>query len=386
MTVFLPTERLDVLTKGNLSTLSRKVHGRHSLIVVMYLAAFLQEHVLIVGPPGTGKSYLARMFFSQFPGRTFHIVCSERMSEEYLVGPLDMKLFRDEGEYRHKTEGTIVDAEYAFLDEFLDLPDTTARCLLEILNERTFTKGKQKENCPLRSCVAATNFSAESEELQAVQDRFIFRVDLEGLQSQEDIHSALEKTVLNRDDKKLTSLSLSALSKIRQDIESVTLDSFSLEVYSLLVSILKPLDTSITDRRVISCVRVAKAFAFLSGRDIAQIDDFIGAITLCLVRKPSSEISREIGAALTEVKKDFRCRVYHWLVESLSNDCRGKRNGITRMRLRTETTHLRDMIDKDFGASNSTDGARAVLVFDSSYKILEECREKLELVVRELLK
>ena len=57
-------------------------HGlveRETLVELVVLAAVAQEHMLVVGPPGTGKSEAVRRIARRFGGRYF----------EYLIGKYD---------------------------------------------------------------------------------------------------------------------------------------------------------------------------------------------------------------------------------------------------------------------------------------------------------
>lgn len=262
--------------KHNIDVQNKKVVGRSVIIECAALALLTKQHVMLMGKPGTAKSMLSREIFKPFTdAKYFTVSCTKRMSEEYLVGPLDMKLFRDKGEYRHITSGSLVDAHFAFLDEFLDLPDQSARALLEVLNERTFSRGKQFENSPLISAIAATNFIAESEELEAVEDRFMFRAVVSSLERPEDMVSMLTGPEPGL---KYKALSLKDLSALQRKVKTVRIHPKILPLYASFITKLRGAGLTVTDRRAVRALVVLKAVAYLAGRmtvlptDILSLD------------------------------------------------------------------------------------------------------------------
>lgn len=142
------------------------------------LALVMKQHVLLLGPPGTGKSLFADMVFSHFPeAKVFKIQFSKFTSEEALFGVPNIKKLREEGVIHYVTPNTILEADFAFLDELFDANDALMRSLLQILNERRFAKGSFKiDNIPLWSAIATSNYQRINNVTEAVIDRFLFRV------------------------------------------------------------------------------------------------------------------------------------------------------------------------------------------------------------------
>ena len=88
--------------------------------------------------------------------------------------PLSIKgLERDE--YNRKTEGYLPTAEVAFIDEIFKANSAILNALLTLLNERLFDNGNERLPVPLLCLVGASNELPESEELDALYDRFLIR-------------------------------------------------------------------------------------------------------------------------------------------------------------------------------------------------------------------
>jgi MoxR-like ATPase len=77
--------------------------------------------------------------------------------------------------YIRKTEGYLPTAEVAFVDEIFKANSAILNALLTLLNERLFDNGNQRLPVPLLCLVGASNELPESEELDALYDRFLIR-------------------------------------------------------------------------------------------------------------------------------------------------------------------------------------------------------------------
>lgn len=144
-----------------------------SLLVVLGMVA--GEHVLFLGPPGTGKSALGRRLSKLCGGPFFQRLLTRFTTPEEIFGPLSLRALEND-EYKRCTEGFLPKASVAFLDEIFKANSAILNTLLTILNERQFDNGAGlRENCPIRSVIAASNELPESDELDALYDRFLLR-------------------------------------------------------------------------------------------------------------------------------------------------------------------------------------------------------------------
>ncbi|CAD7704449.1 unnamed protein product, partial [Ostreobium quekettii] len=77
--------------------------------------------------------------------------------------------------YVRKIDGYLPTAEIAFVDEIFKANSAILNALLTILNERLFDNGNERLPAPLLCLVGASNELPESEELDALYDRFLVR-------------------------------------------------------------------------------------------------------------------------------------------------------------------------------------------------------------------
>jgi len=152
---------------------------RETEVRLLLLAAFCGEHLLLLGPPGTAKSELGRRLSAICGGASFFERLLTRFSvPEELFGPLSMKGLEND-QYVRQTEGYLPTATVAFIDEVFKANSAILNSLLTILNERLFDNGNQRIKVPLLCLVGASNELPESEELDALYDRFLLRSSVE---------------------------------------------------------------------------------------------------------------------------------------------------------------------------------------------------------------
>lgn len=160
-------------------TLSRYFVGKDDLIELMALCTVAQEPLLLVGAPGTAKSDLVVRFAEALglrEGEYFEYMLTKFTEPNEIIGPIDINELR-EGHYLRRIEGKLPTARIVFLDEIFKSNSAILNTLLTILNERKFYQDGRPVPVPLVMLFAATNTVARYEEMDALRDRFVFKVE-----------------------------------------------------------------------------------------------------------------------------------------------------------------------------------------------------------------
>lgn len=152
---------------------------REQQVRAVMLAIIARAHVLLVGPPGTAKSYLVRAVSHALGLSYCERLLSQTAPIEVLFGPPDLKALK-EGVFRYVTKGSIVDSQVVFLDEVGRGSAEIQNALLHLLGpERQYLNGTDMLTAPLVSCIGASNsWNDHQGDGAAFADRWLIRCDV----------------------------------------------------------------------------------------------------------------------------------------------------------------------------------------------------------------
>ncbi|WP_296677498.1 MoxR family ATPase [Novosphingobium sp.] len=171
-------EQVASLAQAIRAEVGKAVVGQAEVVDALLTALFAQGHVLLEGPPGTAKTFLAQCFATAV-GLDFGRI---QFTPDLMPGDiLGSNLFNFQTSQFTLSRGPIF-CELLLADEINRTPPKTQAALLEAMQERRVTLDGTAHALPANFLVVATQNPIESQGVyplpEAQLDRFLFKVQV----------------------------------------------------------------------------------------------------------------------------------------------------------------------------------------------------------------
>jgi len=305
--------------EGLVHQLCEGLYEREEVMKLALLATISGESIFLLGPPGVGKSLIARRLKNAFNGgKSFEYLMTKFSTPDEVFGPISIKKLKEEDKYERLTSEYMPGATIVFLDEIWKASSSIQNALLTIINERVYRNGEQETKVDIKSILTASNeLPPNNASFGPLWDRLLIRFQMNGVKQRNSFIKLITDTkdVYDVNIPAENQINLDELSEWGKEINEVEVPE---EVLNTIQFIREKIENfnekkgqeeaiEIYDRRWKKIIRLLRTSAYLNDRkQIDLMDCFL--MVHCLWNTPNqiepikdivSEVIRKHGYSVT---------------------------------------------------------------------------------------
>ncbi|MCU8589809.1 AAA family ATPase [Streptomyces olivaceus] len=278
--------------------LSDRFYERADVVRTLLVTLLAGQHSLLLGPPGTAKSEMARELTGRIEGASYwEILLSKFTAPTRMFGPIDVAALA-RGEYRQVYDGRATTAHVAFIDEIFKCSTAALNETLGYLNERIYhpESGGEPVRCPLIGAITASNELPDGEDSAAIYDRLLVRIEVKYLEDPSNFAALVRSAVSRPAASTRTTVELAALRRaVAEHVPAVDVPDLIVDAVCTLRAALRRRELVASDRRWRQAVGLLQASAYLDGRRSVTEND-LSVLTHVLWNSPAERpaVEREV--------------------------------------------------------------------------------------------
>jgi MoxR-like ATPase len=269
-----------------LKRLNDGVIEKEEVIALSLLSSVAGESIFLLGAPGVAKSLVARRLkYAYKDGSSFEYLMNRFSTPDEIFGPISISQLKDNDKYERIVKNYLPTATVVFLDEIWKAGPSIQNALLTVLNEKIYRNGEQEIKVPMKALISASNeLPSKGEGLEALWDRFLVRLIVEGIKDKQNFNDMISKSLNSYND------TVDETLKISDDeykVWSKQIDEIEIpeNVFNVIHVIRNYIDQYnqreenkqnpiyISDRRWRKIVRLIRTSAFLNDRKAVDLMD-----------------------------------------------------------------------------------------------------------------
>lgn len=272
--------------KSLIENLCAGLYEREEVMKLALLSAVAGESIFLLGPPGVGKSLVARRLkFAFADAQSFEYLMTRFSTPEEVFGPVSIKKLKEEDKYERQTDKYMPGANLVFLDEIWKASSSIQNALLTIINEKVYRNGEQEIKVDLKSLITASNeLPPEGENFGPLYDRLLVRYHLDGIKNQRNFLKMITGSDPVYKDQVTTKYKISnaELEVWHTEIDAIAISDEVLSVIQITREKIEQynqkqetprLQIKVYDRRWKKLIRLLRTSAFLNERQQVDLMD-----------------------------------------------------------------------------------------------------------------
>lgn len=348
-----------------LKGLCNGLYEREQSIKLALLSAVAGESIFLLGPPGVGKSLIARRLKYAFrDGTSFEYLMSKFSTPDEIFGPVSIKKLKEEDRYERQTKNYLPSANIVFLDEIWKAGPAIQNALLTILNEKIYRNGGEDYKVDIRGIITASNeLPPGNSSLDPIWDRFLIRLEMGNIRQFKNFLNMITDTkdVYEDDVPSEVKLTVSELEEWSRKIDAIEVPAEVLNTIQVVKIKIEEHNArsagadrliDVHDRRWKKIVRLLRTSAFLNGRNKVDLMDCF-LMVHCLWSQPGqTDKIREI------------------VTESIRRH--GYTMAVNLQMIKRETQDFEEDVDREIRVRHTVTEAQLQPIKDEYYELVKE--------------